>query len=247
MLSSNEQIRYLRQLILANFDTNSQLKLKNAKAFIVGAGGLGSPVALYLAAAGVGKIVLCDHDTVELSNLNRQILHFTNDIGIPKSVSALQKINKLNPEINIEAYQISITNENINNYAKNADIIIDCLDNIKTRLILNKFSIANKIPIVHGGVNGWNGQITILHPPDTACMQCLFEDYKDTNDSKPIIGAVAGIVGTHQALATIKYLAGIETGLYKQLLFFDGMAMEWTKVPIEKNASCACNKHYINQ
>ncbi len=241
MLSSSEQIRYLRQILLPEFGVALQEKLKASKVFIVGAGGLGSPVSYYLAAAGVGRIELCDKDVVELSNLNRQTLHTTSDIQVPKSESASQKLRALNPEILIETHQVEINRQVLHQMAGDSDIVVDCLDNVKTRLEINQFCLETRIPVLHAGIDGWNAQLTLIHPPTTACMQCLFEHYKESDKPKPVLGAVAGIVGTTQALEVIKYLTGMETGLLNQLLLFDGLHMEWHKLPIAKNEACpAC-------
>lgn len=242
MLSENEQSRYQRQLILSQFGEEAQEKLKQSTVFVAGAGGLGGPVCYYLAAAGVGNLIICDRDKVDLSNLNRQILHGTNDIDIPKTDSALQTLSNLNPEISIETYHISIDDNSINDIANNADIIVDCLDNIATRRVLNTFSIKNKIPIMHAGIDGWNAQLTLLNPPLTPCMNCLFDSSVDTNEPKPVLGAVAGAVGTMQSLETIKYLTG-ETSVENTLLFFDALTLEFNKLPIGKNKNCNACSH----
>lgn len=244
MLNSAEEKRYLRQLILEDFGIEAQEKLKNSTVVIIGLGGLGSPVALYLAAAGVGKIIVCDNDTVELSNLNRQILHCMDDIDVAKSDSCFDKLSNLNPTLSIEAHQIKIDELTINRFAKNANLIIDCLDNIKTRLDINRYSVKNHVPIVHAGISGWNGQLTFLNPPETPCLNCLFQNYIEPEGPKPVIGAVAGILGSSQALCAINYLAGKNTSLKNQLLFFDGRNMEFTKVEIEKDPECkVCSKY----
>ncbi len=175
-MSIGNNSRYFRQLILPEFGEKGQAKLKKSSVLIAGAGGLGSPAALYLAAAGVGRLIICDHDHVELSNLNRQILHGTSDIGNDKSESAKQSLSELNSEILVESHSLTLDQKSIRELATGVDLILDCLDNIKTRMVLNSFSIQQNIPIIHAGVDGWTGQITFLHPPETPCMACLFED-----------------------------------------------------------------------
>lgn len=241
-MSSSLKSRYFRQEILPGFGVEAQAKLKASKVFIVGAGGLGSPAALYLAAAGVGHLIICDFDRVELSNLNRQILHAGSDLGKLKAESALQSLTDLNDEIKIECHSENLNEQNISRLAAGADIMLDCLDNISTRLLLNTWSIKKNIPIVHGGVEGWTGQISFLHPPLTPCMSCLFEDVEDRQDPAPVLGAVAGIVGAAQALEAIKYLTGTADVQKNTLLFFDGFLMEWTRVEARKKPECkACS------
>lgn len=237
MISREEQIRYQRQLILPNFGEDAQEKLKGAKVLVVGAGGLGGPVCYYLAAAGIGNLIIVDKDVVDLSNLNRQILHSTTEIGTTKTDSAFKTLSNLNPEINIRTHNISVDDSNIEHLVDSAHIIVDCLDNIKTRHVLNRFSIKKKVPIVHAGIDGWSGQITLISPPETACINCLFETSVDNDEPKPVLGALAGVIGTMQALETIRFLIG-KSSLKNMLLYFDGVNMEWTKLPIQKNATC---------
>lgn len=244
MLNKEERKRYQRQLILSNFGEVAQEKIKHSKVLIVGAGGLGSPVSIYLAAAGVGHIVICDCDKVELSNLNRQILHSTLDISKQKSNSAKESLSNLNPEITIDTHTVKIDNSNIEGLAMGVDLIVDCLDNIETRLALNSCSLKNNIPIMHAGIDSWTAQITLLQPPETACMNCLFSDYIETDAPKPVIGAMAGIVGTIQAFETLKYLAKTGVNLKNKLLYFDGLNQEWTKLDLSKSDDCKiCNSH----
>ncbi|WP_430934199.1 HesA/MoeB/ThiF family protein [Saccharicrinis sp. 156] len=242
MLSEKEHIRYQRQLILPQFGTEAQEKLKNAKVFVAGAGGLGAPVCYYLAAAGVGHLVVCDRDKVELSNLNRQILHSTKKIGTPKSDSAFDTLNTLNPEINIVPFNETIDNNSIAKMANSAHIMVDCLDNILTRRVLNRYSIKKNIPIMHAGIDGWNTQLTLINPPHTPCINCLFDDAKDSTEPKPVLGAVAGIAGTLQALETIKYIVGTND-ISNTLIYLDSITLEFSKISIEKNKNCSVCGH----
>jgi len=237
MISKNEQIRYLRQLILPGFGDEAQKKLKNSKVLIVGAGGLGGPVCLYLAAAGVGHMTVCDRDVVELSNLNRQILHSNNDIGTAKSASALKTLSALNPDITIETHHVSIDDSNITKLAEGTNLMVDCLDNIQTRQVLNRYCIRTNTPLLHAGIDNWNAQLTLIVPGETACISCLFGDATDTTEPKPVLGAVAGVVGTMQALEAIKFLIG-NSALKNILLYFDAKSLEWTKINIERNPHC---------
>ncbi len=238
VLNSDEKQRYFRQLILAQFGEEAQLRLKKAKVFIVGAGGLGGPVSFYLAAAGVGHIIICDRDVVELSNLNRQILHGTSDINCSKADSAKNTLTELNPGITIETHKVTIDDKNISDYATGVDIIIDCLDNVPTRLMINKFAVNANIPIMHAGIDSWTAQLTLIKPGLTPCLQCLFNTYEEAEGPKPVIGAMAGVTGTVQALETLKYLSGVGETLENKLAYFDSLNMEWAKIPIFKNEDC---------
>ncbi len=238
MLTQNEETRYLRQLILPDFGAAAQQRIKNSKVFVAGAGGLGGPASIYLAAAGVGHLVIVDRDRVELSNLNRQILHSTNDIDVPKADSALQTLSELNPDIIIETHHVSIDDSSISELAKDATIIVDCLDNIPTRMVLNRYSLSTNTPIVHAGIDCWTAQLTVLQPPFTPCINCLFEDVPEDGKPKPVLGAVAGVMGTMQALETLKFLSGNTTVLQNKLLFFDAQNMDWVKIDLHKNPHC---------
>jgi len=237
MLSDKEKQRYQRQLLLPDFGEEAQAKLKKSKVFVAGAGGLGGPVCFYLAAAGVGHLVICDRDKVELSNLNRQILHGTHKIGVPKADSAYEVLSNLNTDIVVETHVASIDETTIDKLAKGADIIVDCLDNILTRRVLNRYSLNRSIPIMHAGIDGWNAQMSLLYPPKTPCMNCLFDEALDTTEPKPVLGSVAGAVGTMQALETIKFLIG-KPDLSNTLVFFDALTLEVTKLNIHKNKNC---------
>ena len=242
MLSDEERIRYTRQLILKDMGESAQIKLKRATVLIAGAGGLGSPVSLYLAAAGVGNIIICDSDTVNLSNLNRQILHKTDRIGMPKTKSAQMSISELNPLINVDIFNERISNESIERITGQSSLIIDCLDNIETRYTINCYAIKKNIPIVHGGINGLGGQVSFIVPGKTPCLRCIFPA-KTEQDPIPVLGATAGIIGSIQAVEAIKFLTGIQSSLENTLLLFDGFTMSFDKIAISKNPCCeACGE-----
>ncbi len=238
MLSEKEQTRYLRQLILPEFGEEGQLKIKNSKVLIIGAGGLGGPVSYYLAAAGVGHLIICDRDKVELSNLNRQILHGTNDIDVSKADSAHETLSNLNPSITVETHEVAVDDSNIAKYAEGVDVIVDCLDNVPSRFVINRYSIETGTAVVHAGIDCWTGQLTLLNPPHTPCVNCLFDGAEEDGKPKPVLGAVAGVIGTMQALETINYLTGRET-FKNKLMFFDAHTMEWVKMDLHKNPDCS--------
>ncbi|MCQ1538780.1 HesA/MoeB/ThiF family protein [Methanocalculus taiwanensis] len=235
MLSPDEQRRYSRQIML--FSEEGQERLKKSTIFIAGAGGLGSPVALYLAAAGVGQIIIADNDLVELSNLNRQIIHFTRDIGERKSESARQKIEAINPEVIIKVHHITIDSENILDLIDTADGIVDAMDNFETRYLLNKAACEKQIPLFHGGIHGFSGQATTIIPGRTACLRCIFP-HAPPEETFPVLGTTAGFIGVVQANEVIKYLTGTGMLLENRLLLWDGERAEVDIIAYEKNPNC---------
>jgi adenylyltransferase/sulfurtransferase len=216
-----------------------QKKIKKAKIFLAGLGGLGSVSAYYLVAAGVGFLRVVDRDKVELGNLNRQILHLTGDIGRTKSKSAAEKLNKLNPECNIEALQEKIGDDNIEDMVGDCSIIVDGTDNLETRRILNKFSQKKGIPFIFGGVDGLNGMASTFMPGETACFECLFSHFQVEDKTPAVLGALPGIIGSIQALEVLKLLLGMENGLLKsRLLYIKGSLMNFKIVEMERNPDC---------
>ncbi|MDR2943926.1 MAG: HesA/MoeB/ThiF family protein [Methanosarcinales archaeon] len=239
--------RYDRQLPL--FGTSGQNKLAAASVFIAGAGGLGSPVATYLAAAGVGRIILLDCDTVEKTNLNRQFLHREADIGRPKAESGAEKLRLLNPEIQAEAVCGLLTEENIEKMAGDCQIIVDALDNDKTRRILAAFAVRTKKPYFHAAVSGFRGQFASFHPEDGPCYFCMFskteseESKISENQTVPIVGATAGVVGSMQANEIIKYITGAGKEHSGKLFIWDGVSNTLDFIEIEKDEDCEiCSK-----
>ncbi|MDC7225439.1 MAG: HesA/MoeB/ThiF family protein [Spirochaetales bacterium] len=234
--------RYIRQMLLEDDFGFSQERLGRATVFIAGAGGLGSPAAYYLAAAGVGRIIICDNDEVETSNLNRQILHSTNRIGQRKTESAAETLRAFNPEITIKPKDALISGDPAG-LIEDADLIIDCLDNIEARYVINDYSIRNGVPIVHGGINGYAGQISFIAPPETACIRCIFPQDYGSEDPIPVIGATAGLIGSLQAIEAVKYLTCSGALLKNQLYIIDSFSNESEKLQLEKNPDCpACGR-----
>jgi adenylyltransferase/sulfurtransferase len=198
---------------------------------------LGGPVAFYLAAAGVGALRICDSGEVELSNLNRQILHGVDRIGENKALSAVKALKALNPAVQVIPLTDTIRGENVGSLIGEARLVIDCLDNFQTRYILNDHVVKTGLPLVHAGVNGFCGQITFIHPPQTACLACLVADAPPP-EIVPILGATAGAVGCLEALEALKYLTGIGELLKGRLLFFDGETMQVQEVSFDKDPEC---------
>jgi len=236
-LTAEEKQRYDRQMILPSWGEEAQRFLKDSCVFIAGAGGLGSPAAIYLAAAGVGALRICDSGVVELSNLNRQILHGDDRIGKKKVLSAERTLKAVNPSVRIIPLSETIEAENIASLVGGARIMVDCLDNFQTRYILNEYAVQTGTALVHAGVNGLCGQIAFIHPPETACLACLVPEGPPP-EVFPILGATAGVLGCLEAVEALKYLTGTGELLKGRLLFFDGDAMQFQEVSFDKDPDC---------
>lgn len=241
-LSEDELQRYKRQMMMAGWGEEGQKRLKGSTVFMVGAGGLGCPVSIYLAVAGVGRIKICDFDKPDLTNLNRQILHSHLDLEKNKALSAKESLNIINPDVVIEPISEKITKENIDSFASDADIILDCLDNFDTRHILNEYSVQKKKPFIHAGIYGMSGQITFFHPPETACLSCVFPS-SPAKEVFPVLGATPAVIGTLEAMEAIKFLVGKGKNLKNRLLTWDGEKMEFRTLNIKKSPNCpVCGK-----
>lgn len=243
LFTSLELKRYHRQMIMDGWGERGQEKLKKSTVFIAGAGGLGSPVAIYLAAAGVGKLRICDFDTLEISNLNRQILHTHTRIGKYKALSAKTTLKRINPHIEIEAFYKEIKEDNIAELADNCQVLVDCLDNFPTRYVLNKFAIEKRLVLVHGSIWGWEGRLTTVHFPHTPCLSCVFPASPPPGVF-PVVGVTPGIIGCLQAAEVIKSLLGMGDNLYNQLLTFSGTEMNFKKLKTRVDASCEVCAQY---
>ncbi len=237
MLDIEELERYDRQIMIDSFGKEGQEKLKNAKVIIAGCGGLGSPITIYLAAAGVGTIRIIDHDKVSLSNLNRQILHWDNDIGRNKVESASEKLVLLNKHVNIEPISETISEDNISSLTDGFDAIVDAMDNLSTRYLLNKAAIKNNIPFFHGAVYGLEGRVMTIIPGETACLRCVYRGIVP-QEKFPVIGVTPGIIACIQATEAIKYLVGIGTLLTNRLLVYDGLNLKFTELTVKRNPDC---------
>ncbi|MCL5073046.1 MAG: molybdopterin-synthase adenylyltransferase MoeB [Actinobacteria bacterium] len=240
---TEEQIeRYSRHIILKDIGGVGQGKILKSKVLIVGAGGLGAPAALYLAAAGVGTLGIIDGDNVDLTNLQRQVIHFTRDIGKPKVESAREKINQLNPEVKVIAYQDILTSENALEIIKEYDFILDGTDNFTAKFLINDACVMAGIPYSHGGILRFDGQ-TMTYVPGSACYRCVFENPPPKNavptcSQAGVLGAVAGMLGTIQAAETIKYIIGKGNLLTNRLFIFNALDMEFRTVKLKRNPKC---------
>ncbi len=241
-LNDTDRIRYQRQISVPGWGEEGQARIKAARVFIAGAGGLGSPVAFYLAAAGVGEITICDSDRVELTNLNRQLLHSDERIGELKAESAAKTLRRLNPGIQVVPNSEHLEGTNARRIIGKPDILLDCLDNYATRYVLNAYSIEHGIPLVHGAIWGWVGQVTFLSPPVTPCLKCIVPT-PPPGGIFPAVGVTPGVIGTLQAMEALKFLTGIGTNLMGTMLFFDGEEMTFNPLQVRRGVSCPACGH----
>lgn len=242
-MNDNQLLRYSRQIMLPQIDIEGQQKLLAAKVLIVGAGGLGSPAAMYLAAAGAGNIVIYDNDVVDLSNLQRQITHHTADIGTDKVISTRQTLNQLNPEIKISAVKQKLEGEQLELEVMQADVVLDCSDNFSTRFAINKACVKQQTPLVSGAAIRFEGQVTVFTPGinDSPCYNCLYNsDGEELQNcaTNGVIAPITGIVGSIQALEAMKLIMTIGETLTGRLLLLDGLTMEWNSMRLRKNPNC---------
>lgn len=235
--------RYSRNIILQEIGIEGQEKICNGSVLVIGAGGLGSPALLYLAAAGVGRIGIVDFDKVDLTNLQRQIIHFTPDVGKSKVLSAKEKIEALNPEVKVETYDVLLSSENIREIIKNYDFVIDGTDNFRSKFLINDACYFEGKPLSHGGILRFFGQTMTIIPGKSACYRCVFnspppKDAVPTCSQAGILGSVAGILGTIQATEALKYLTGAGDLLVNTLLTFDAKTFNFRKINLKKQDGC---------
>jgi adenylyltransferase/sulfurtransferase len=242
---TEEQIyRYSRNILLPEVGGVGQERLLRSKVFCVGAGGLGSPVALYLAAAGIGTLGIADSDQVDISNLQRQVLHFTDDIGRPKALSAREKLERLNPDVNVIVYEEMITKKNIRDIIRNYDIILDGSDNFPTRYLVNDACYFEKKTLVSGAILRFEGQVSVFKPhAGGPCYRCLYSEIPPAGmipscQEAGILGAVAGIIGTMQAVETLKEILQIGQTLMGRLLVFNALTMSVMDVKVKRDPKC---------
>ncbi len=243
-LTTDEIERYSRQILVPDLGGKGQIRLRQGRVLVVGAGGLGSPAAYYLAAAGVGTLGLIDPDQVELSNLQRQILHGTADIGRKKVESAQAKLTELNPGVNVNLYPVRLERENAAELLRGYHFILDGSDNFDTKFLVNDTAVALDIPCSHAGIVRLQGQAMTVIPHKTACYRCFFKQPPPLEEllscqQAGILGAVAGTIGSIQATEAIKFLAGFEEGLLTdRLLTYDEIAMKFHSVEVRRDPQC---------
>jgi adenylyltransferase/sulfurtransferase len=248
-LSHEEIKRYGRHLIMPEVGLDGQKKLKAASVLLVGAGGLGSPLALYLAAAGIGTIGLVDYDVVEYSNLQRQILHSTKDVGKPKLLSAKERINSINPHVEVRTHETHLTSENAFEILKNYDVIVDGTDNFPTRYLVNDACVLLKKPNVYGSIFRFEGQASVFYAEEGPCYRCLYSEPPPPGlvpscAEGGVLGILPGIIGTIQAAETIKLILRIGEPLIGKLLLLDALTMQFRELKLRKNPECLiCGEH----
>jgi molybdopterin-synthase adenylyltransferase len=246
-MNDDQLLRYSRQIMLPEIDIAGQERLSKSRVLIIGLGGLGSPVSIYLASAGVGQLVLVDFDKVDISNLQRQIVHTTQNIGQQKIKSAKEHLQAINPEINIECIDHALEEGELLNEAEKANVIVDASDNFQTRFALNEVSVKTKTPLVSGAAIRFEGQITVFNPIDanSPCYRCLYNEdvaTEETCTANGVIAPLLGIIGSIQANETLKLLMGIGETLQGKLLLLDALHMDWNQAILKKDPACpVCN------
>ena len=247
-MNREQSRRYSRHLLLDGFGLEGQQRLLDARVLIVGMGGLGSPIALYLAAAGVGTLGLVDGDTVSLTNLQRQINHGTPDVGRSKVDSATESIIRVNPEVKVEKHELFLNEDNALDIIRDYDFVVEGSDNFSAKYLVNDACVMLGKPFCIGGINRYAGQV-MTHRPGTACYRCLFPEPPAREDVETcamvgVLGTIAGMLGTIQATEVVKCIVGVGEPLYNQLLTFDALSMQWNKLSFQHNEDCPlCGSH----
>ncbi len=242
-MQDNQLLRYSRQIMLPQVDIEGQQKLLDSRVLIIGLGGLGSPAAMYLAAAGIGQLVLNDFDAVDLSNLQRQIAHDTENLGINKVESAKHTLLRMNPEIQIDTLAHKLEGEELELEIEASDVVLDCTDNFATRFAVNRACVKTKTPLVSGAVIRFEGQITVFTPgyDDSPCYNCLYPEQGELEETcvrNGVIAPLPGIIGSMQALEAIKVIIGIGRTLRGHMLLLDALTMEWNRMNLRRNPLC---------
>lgn len=247
---TDEQVtRYSRHILLPEVGGKGQKKIAQAKIFIVGAGGLGSPAAFYLAAAGVGTIGLIDGDLVDLSNLQRQVIHQTPDVGRPKVISAKEKIEAINPDVKVLTYEDRLTAKNALDLIKGYDVVIDGVDNFPAKFLINDACFFTEKPLIHGGILRFDGRVTTIVPKQSACYRCVFKQPPPPGlvascQEAGVIGVLAGVIGTVQATEALKLVLGIGRPLTNRMLDFDARKTSFREIKVKRNPHCPlCGDH----
>jgi len=244
-MNDDQLLRYSRHILLPEIGIEGQERLSAAHALVVGAGGLGSPVALYLAASGVGQITLCDHDKVDLTNLQRQVVHHTDSIGKPKVESARATLARINPEVIVHALQERVAGERLESLVAQADVVLDATDNFATRHAINRACVQQRKPLVSGAGVRFDGQVAVfdLRRADSPCYHCLFPEGQDMEEVRcatmGVFAPLVGIIGATQAAEALKLITGAGAPLTGRLLLLDALEMQWRSVKVPRDPGCA--------
>jgi len=243
-MNDNQLLRYSRHILLPQIAYEGQEVLTNSHALIVGAGGLGSPAALYMAAGGIGTLTGCDFDVVDLTNLQRQIIHTTESVGINKAISAMQTLQSINPDVQVNTIEEKSTEAAMSKLVAASDVVLDCSDNFATRYALNRLCFEYEKPLVSGAAIGFEGQVTVydFRHPKSPCYHCLFPDDGSESDMRcsenGVFSPLVGIIGTTQAAEAMKLLMNIGTSLEGRLMLLDALNMEWRTIKLSKDPAC---------
>ena len=248
MLNDEELLRYSRQILLPSFDIEGQARLKSSRVLVVGAGGLGCPVALYLGAAGVGNLTVVDDDQIELANLQRQIAFDQNGIGENKAEQLVNRVRAMNPAISVKAINERLNGDELDQQVAAASLVVDCSDNFTTRFALNRACVASSVPLVSGAAIRGEGQLTVFDTRDPAspCYDCLYPEQgnEQLNCSEAgVIGPLVGMIGASQAMEAIKVISGVGKPLVGRLLILDAWQMKWREMKLEKDPGCPVCSH----
>ena len=244
-MNDDQLLRYSRHITLPELDIEGQEKLLAARVLIIGLGGLGSPIALYLAAAGIGHLVLADGDTVDVTNLQRQVVHGTDSVGMPKTESAARTLRAINPDVGIECITQRLDDASLATLVQRVDLVVEGTDNLAVRYAINRACLAARVPWVSGAAVRFEGQVTAFDPraPESPCYACLYPNARDdtaqTCSENGVISPLVGVIGTMQALEVIKMLTGVGRSLVGQLLLFDAKDASWMKLKLPRNPKCS--------
>ena len=242
-MNDEQLLRYSRQIMLPQVDVAGQERLRSARMLVIGAGGLGSPAAMYLASAGIGELVIVDHDTVELSNLQRQLLHRDADIGRNKADSAQRTLTEVNPDISVIAIPEKLAGDALEAQVQAADVVLDCTDNFTTRFGINRACVQQLTPLVMGAAVRFEGQLSVFdtRQADSPCYRCLYEEGSEPQETcaeNGVLAPVVGIIGAMQALEALKLVLSIGSVLSGRLLLFDGLTQEWRTLKLRRDPAC---------
>ncbi len=241
-MNDQQLLRYSRQIMLPQVDIEGQEKLLNAHVLIIGAGGLGSPASLYLAAAGIGTLTIYDDDLVDLSNLQRQITHYTDDIGTDKVISTRQTLNKINPDTRVIAVKQRLQGDQLEKEVLKADVVLDCSDNFATRFAINKACVKHKKPLVSGAAIRFEGQVSVFTADaESPCYNCLYAESGEELQNcatNGVISPITGIIGSIQAMEAMKLIMHLGETLAGRLLLLDGLSMQWNEMSLRRNKQC---------